>query len=102
MTTSVDNVNASSAISQSLTSQTGGQALGRDAFMKLLVAQIRHQDPLKPQDSTQFVAELAQFSSLEQTIGINDRLDILSVQSRGLQNAEVVGNSILLEYHFLH
>lgn len=66
------------------------KALGRDAFLKLLVAQLRHQDPLKPQDDSAFVAELAQFSSLEQTMGINDRLDLLSAQNQGLQNSQVV------------
>ena len=91
MTTPIDSSTPTSAISQSLSQATGGQVMGKDAFLKLLVAQIKHQDPLKPQDSTQFVAELAQFSSLEQTMGINERLDLLSLQSRGLQNAEVVG-----------
>lgn len=67
------------------------KALGRDAFLKLLVAQLKNQDPLKPQDSAEFVAELAQFSNLEQTMGINDRLDVLSVQNAGLQNAQIVG-----------
>ena len=90
MTSAIDNNSAASAFSQSLSAQAGGQAMGRDAFLKLLVAQLKHQDPLKPQDNTQFVAELAQFSSLEQTMGINERLDLLSAQSRGLQNAEVV------------
>lgn len=70
---------------------TGNKALGRDAFLKLLVAQLKHQDPLKPQDNAQFVAELAQFSSLEQAMGMNDRLDLLSMQSQGLQNSQVVG-----------
>ena len=64
--------------------------MGRDAFLKLLVAQLKNQDPLKPQDNSAFVAELAQFSSLEQTMGINDRLDLLSAQSQGLQNSQVV------------
>lgn len=92
MTSAIDNNSGATAasFSQSLTAQAGGQAMGRDAFLKLLVAQLKHQDPLKPQDNTQFVAELAQFSSLEQTMGINERLDLLSAQSRGLQNAEVV------------
>ena len=91
MTTPIDSTTSPSPLTSSLAKQTGNQAMGKDAFLKLLVAQIRHQDPLKPQDSTQFVAELAQFSSLEQTMGINERLDLLSMQSRGLQNAEVVG-----------
>ncbi len=39
----------------------------RDTFLKLLVAQLRYQNPMNPQDGTQFVAQLAQFSTLEQT-----------------------------------
>ncbi len=69
---------------------TGGQAMGQDAFLKLLVAQLKYQDPLKPQDGSAFVAELAQFSNLEQTMGINDRLDMLALQNRGQANTEVV------------
>lgn len=45
--------------------RTGSSALGKDEFLKILVAQLGNQDPTKPQDSSQFVAELAQFSSLE-------------------------------------
>ncbi len=66
------------------------QEMGREEFLKLLVAQLQNQDPLKPQDNAQFVAELAQFSNLEQTMGINDRLDALTSQNRGLQNSQVV------------
>ena len=64
--------------------------MGQDAFLKLLVAQLKYQDPLKPQDGSAFVAELAQFSNLEQTMGINDRLDMLALQNRGQANTEVV------------
>jgi flagellar basal-body rod modification protein FlgD len=48
--------------------------LGQDAFMTLLVAQLKNQDPLAPQDGTQFVAQLATFNSLDQLININQRL----------------------------
>jgi|SRR6185436_10831116 flagellar basal-body rod modification protein FlgD len=64
--------------------------MGRDAFLKLLVAQLKNQDPLNPQESSEFVAQLAQFSSLEQTVGINTRLDQLALQNQGLQNSQVV------------
>lgn len=46
----------------------------QETFLKLLVAQLKNQDPLQPQDGTEFVAQLAQFSSLDQLININRQL----------------------------
>src|SRR5690348_6117729 len=71
--------------------QQGTKPLDRTAFLKLLVEQLKHQDPLKPQDDSAFVAQLAQFSSLEQSMGINDRLDMLAAQNAGMANANAVG-----------
>src|SRR3954467_9246398 len=66
------------------------KAMGKDDFLKLLVAQLKNQDPLAPQDNTQFVAQLAQFSSLEAAMGTNTRLDSITSQNQGLANTEVV------------
>ena len=65
-------------------------AMGRDAFLKLLVAQLKNQDPLKPQDNSAFVAELAQFSSLEQSMGVNDKLNQMMLQNQGMANSNVI------------
>src|SRR3954454_20115419 len=74
-----------------LTKAAGGDnSLGQEAFLKLLVAQLKNQDPLNPQQNYEFVAQLAQFSSLEQSVGINTRLDQLAQQNQGLQNSQVV------------
>lgn len=51
---------------------------GKDAFLKLLVEQLKNQDPMNPQDGTQFVSQLAQFNSLERLISIDDRLGELT------------------------
>jgi flagellar basal-body rod modification protein FlgD len=52
--------------------------LGRDAFMNLLITQLQHQDPTQPQADGEFLAQLAQFSSLEQLQGLNQKLDTIS------------------------
>ena len=63
----------------------------KNMFMSLLVAQLKNQDPLAPQDSTQFVAQLAQFNSLEQLISINQRLgDLLDPQSEATSRASTI------------
>ena len=48
--------------------------LGREDFLTLLIEQLKNQDPLKPLESTEFTAQLAQFSSLEQLFGMNENL----------------------------
>jgi flagellar basal-body rod modification protein FlgD len=52
--------------------------VNEQTFLKLLVAQLQHQDPLQPQDGMQFVAQLAQFSSLEQQIQMRQDLDAIN------------------------
>ena len=54
------------------------EALGREAFLQLLVTQLRHQDPLQPQANGEFIAQLAQFSSLEQLTHIQRTLTGIS------------------------
>jgi flagellar basal-body rod modification protein FlgD len=74
--------------------------LGRDAFLKMLVAQMEHQDPLNPMEGTDFSAQLAQFSSLEQLFSVNDTLEDLaaSMGSKGQENIlDYIGKEITSE-----
>ena len=73
--------NSAAATRASATSQTPAQrapSLGEDAFMQLLVTQLKNQDPTQPQDGSQFVAQLAQFSSLEKLTTMNQSLTTLA------------------------
>ncbi|MEN5151331.1 flagellar hook assembly protein FlgD [Pseudomonas orientalis] len=79
---------------------TGNQALGKDAFLQLLVTQLKNQNPLSPQDNGAFVAQLAQFSSLEGINTLNDSVNNISSNfssSQALQASSLVGRSIITQ-----
>lgn len=59
------------------TSNTTSNKSLQDTFMTLLVTQLKNQDPMEPQDGTQFVTQLAQFNSLDQLVGIKQSIDTL-------------------------
>jgi len=56
----------------------GTDALGKDQFLQLLVLQMQNQDPMSPTDNTEMIAQLAQFSSLEQMQNLNDSFQTMS------------------------
>jgi flagellar basal-body rod modification protein FlgD len=69
-----------SAATASTSSAQGSGIIGKDDFLRLLVTQLQKQDPLNPQDPTEFTSQLTQFSSLEQLIGVNDNIKTLITQ----------------------
>lgn len=74
--------------------------LGKDAFLKLLVTQLQHQDPLNPMDDKQFIAQLAQFSSLEQMNNIADGIKALTektAQQDMLSAVNYIGKEVTAE-----
>ena len=73
----IDTLGASTSITPSDTRSE--DIMGKDTFLTLLVAQLRHQDPLNPMEGTEFTAQLAQFSSLEQLQNVNDNLSNMKV-----------------------
>jgi len=80
----------STPMSRSELSVPKANILGREAFLKLLVTQLQHQDPLNPTDSTEFTAQLAQFSSLEHLGNISDGLGDLQSSQTALNNSQAV------------
>lgn len=92
----VDNSTAAAAAAAAAAEQNaassqsaGAQTLGYDAFLKLLVAQMQNQDPTQPMDSTEFVSQLASFSSVEQGVKTNSKLDAL-ITSIALNQADAL------------
>jgi flagellar basal-body rod modification protein FlgD len=66
------------------------KTMGKEAFLTLLITQLQHQDPLNPADSTEFTAQLAQFSSLEQLSNVNENLNTLKLYQASINNAQAV------------
>ena len=67
-------------------------SLGKDAFLQLLVTQLRHQDPLSPDDNTQYIAQLAQFSSLEQMTQMVKGFENVSKLVSNIDSSVLVGS----------
>ncbi len=74
--------------------------LGKDAFLKLLVTQLQNQDPLNPLDDKEFIAQLAQFSSLEQMTNISEGITSLTektAQQDMLSAVSYIGKEVTAE-----
>lgn len=69
--------------------ETGNSNLGKDAFLQLMIAQLQHQDPTAPTDNSQFIAQMAQFTTLEQMQNMTAGIE---------QLVEMQGQSQLIEY----
>jgi flagellar basal-body rod modification protein FlgD len=72
------------------TSTAKSAAMDKDAFLKLLVAQLSNQDPMNPVQGTEYVTQLAQFTAVEQSLAQSQKLDMLSAQLGGIANNEAV------------
>jgi flagellar basal-body rod modification protein FlgD len=91
MTSTGNSVSSSSSNSTSASSSSATGAMGKNDFLTLLTTQLKYQDPLNPQDSSQFASQLAQFTSLEQLTNINSNIEGLSsTLESGQTNTEYV------------
>ena len=91
MTTIPATGNTSGTSNTASNDATKSSTLNYNDFLKLMVAQLRNQDPLNPTDSTAYMSQIAQFSSVEQGINTNSKLDQLLVNSNISQASTMVG-----------
>jgi flagellar basal-body rod modification protein FlgD len=74
--------------------KAAGTVLGKDDFLKLLVGQLKNQDPLNPTSDTDFIAQMAQFSQLEQTSNMASANEKLIAEQRGARAVALLGKTI--------
>ncbi len=89
----VDTYNKSLMVDGKATSQ----ALGKDDFLKLLIVQMQHQDPTDPMDNTQFLAQMAQFTSLEQMTNMNSNFEKMNAMLTSNQAVSTIGKTVELD-----
>ena len=90
MTTEVSSTPLSTVTSSSLVTSS----LDRDTFLKLLITQLQHQDPMSPMKDADFIAQLAQFSSLEQMQNLNDSFSAFGQSGVASQAFAMIGKTI--------
>jgi flagellar basal-body rod modification protein FlgD len=89
-------------VSPSLTDGTpptrrSGSNLDKDAFLQILITQLKYQDPTKPMEDREFISQMAQFSSLEQMTNVSKSLEALSQMHATMQSASLVGRTVEIQ-----
>ena len=98
---SVGNVGGASGLSsQQLAeaSRTVSNELGQDAFLRLLIAQLSNQDPLNPMDDREFIAQMAQFSALEQMTQLNKTMENMAKMNQ-YSAVNYVGSVVAFDFN---
>jgi flagellar basal-body rod modification protein FlgD len=80
--------------STTATTSKGDQTLGKDDFLKLMVAQMKNQDPMNPADDKDNIAQMAQFSSLEQITNLANATQDLANRMSLTQNVGLLGHTV--------
>lgn len=83
--------------SSAATSAAGADSLslGKDSFLQLLLTQLRYQDPLKPMEDQDFIAQLAQLNTLEELQSLNRSFGEFMQQQNVMRGAELLGRSVV-------
>jgi flagellar basal-body rod modification protein FlgD len=90
----VSSTTSGSGTGSTAASSQPAQTLDYTAFLRLLIAQLKNQDPTKPMDSAQYIGQLASFSAVEQSMKTNAKLDALMAANTLTQAEAFIGRSV--------
>jgi flagellar basal-body rod modification protein FlgD len=77
--------------------RTPARTLGQDDFLKLVVAQLTNQDPTKPQENTEFIAQMTQFTALEQAKSMTSDISHMRTQQKLLQGMSLLDREVVVQ-----
>lgn len=87
--------NISNSYYKNVRTQEQKDQLGKDDFLKILITQLSHQDPMKPMEDKEFIGQMAQFSTLEQIVNLNQTFTKFASTQNGLSTyATSIGKEI--------
>lgn len=90
-------IDTSLLLSNQQTVRTGSSNLGKDDFLKILIAQLQNQDPLNPMEDKEFISQMANFSSLEQMTNMNKQMELFVQSQMGegiLKYSEMISKEV--------
>ena len=90
----IDNLGAGSSQAGQSSVVTNQSTIGQEEFLKILLTQLTYQDPLKPLDNQEFIAQMAQFTNLEQTRQLSANTDTLLTVQSATQAIELIGKIV--------
>jgi Flagellar hook capping protein len=96
----VNTVNTAATSTSAASQGAKNNTLGQEQFLTLLIAQLKHQDPLNPSDPTEFTTQLAQYSQLEQLFNLNSSMDQLTAAANSSERysaLSLIGQEVVVE-----
>ena len=93
-TNSIGTVASNAATAATSATAGSGQTLGENQFLQLLMTQLQNQDPMSPMDNTQFIAQMAQFSSLEQMTNLVQATKAMNANNEVAQSVALIGHNV--------
>lgn len=91
---SIDALVQANSLTDTQASAANQSSLGKDEFLKLMITQMQQQDPLNPMDNQAMVAQMAQFSSVEQMSNLNDNFKTANTIAQFMDSTGLLGKSV--------